>query len=58
MKRFLRENGLSLVLFWLFFLTLIFGQTLTGFRQYNEDQAEHGGERVEMGEYLHTGHFL
>ena len=58
MKRFLRENGLSLVLFWLFVLTLIFGQILTGFRQYNEDQAEHGGERVEMGEYLHTGHFL
>lgn len=58
MKRFLRENGLSLVLFGLFLLTLVFGQTLTGFRQYNEDQEEHGGEQVELGEYLQTGHFL
>ena len=58
MKRFLRENGLSLVLFGLFLLTFLFGQILTGFRQYNEDQAEHGGEQVEMGEYLQTGHFL
>jgi len=58
MKRFLRENGLSLVLLGLFFFTLVFGQTLTGFRQYNEEQAEHGGEPVEMSEYLRTGHFL
>jgi hypothetical protein len=58
MKRFLRENGLSLVLFWLFFSTFISGQCFTGLRQYNEEQAEHGGETVEMGEYLRTGHFL
>ncbi|MEA2559205.1 MAG: hypothetical protein QOH06_709 [Acidobacteriota bacterium] len=58
MKRFLRENGLSLVLFGLFLFTFLFGQISTGFRQYNEDQAEHGGEQVEMGEYLQTGHFL
>jgi hypothetical protein len=58
MKRFLRENGLSLVLFWLFFVTLIVGQSLSGLRQYNEEQEEHGGEQVQMGEYLRTGHFL
>ena len=58
MKRFLRENGLSLVLFALFLLTFILGQTLSGLRQYNEEQAEHGGEQVGLGEYLRTGHFL
>ena len=30
MKRFFRENGLSLVLFWMFFLTFLVGQTLVG----------------------------
>ena len=58
MKRFLRENGLSLVLFWLFFVTFIVGQSVSGLKQYNEDQEEHGGEQVRMGEYLRTGHFL
>jgi hypothetical protein len=58
MKRFLRENGLSLVLFWLFFFAFIVGQSLSGLRQYNEEQEEHGGEQVQMGEYLRTGHFL
>jgi len=58
MKRFLRENGLSLVLFSLFFLILALGQCLTGLRQYNEEQEEHGGEQVELVEYLRTGHFL
>jgi hypothetical protein len=58
MKRFLRENGLSLVLFCLFFLTFIVGQSFAGLRQYNEEQAEHGGEQVGLGEYLRTGHFL
>ena len=58
MKRFFRENGLSLVLFFMFLLILVLGQCLTGLRQYNEEQAEHGGQQVEMGEYLRTGHFL
>ena len=58
MKRFFRENGLSLVLFWLFFFTLMFGQSLTGLKTYNEEQEEHGGEQVTFGEYLQTGHFL
>jgi len=58
MKRFLRENGLSLVLFWLFLLSWIVGQSMAGLREYNEEQAEHGGEQVDFGEYLKTGHFL
>lgn len=58
MKRFLRENGLSLVLFWLFFVSFIFGQSLTGLKEYNQEQEEHGGEPVTIDEYLKTGHFL
>ena len=42
MKRFFRENGLSLVLFWLFFLTLIVGQSFSGLRQYNEETTDYG----------------
>ena len=58
MRRFFRENGLSLVLFWMFFLTFILGQTLAGQREYNQEQEEHEGEQVTFSEYLRTGHFL
>jgi hypothetical protein len=58
MRRFFRENGLSLVLFSLFFLILVFGQTLTGHREYNADQREHGRQEVGYAEYLGSSHFL
>ncbi len=38
MRRVLRENGLSIVWLGLFFLTLIFGQSVAGQREYNSDQ--------------------
>ena len=58
MRRFLRNNGLALVAFFLFFGTFALGQTLTGQHEYNEDQRAHGEEAVGVGEYLTTGHFL
>jgi hypothetical protein len=58
MKRFLRENGLSLVWFGLFFLAFIVGQTLAGHREYNSDQEEHGQPTVTYAEYLTTAHFV
>lgn len=58
MRRFFRENGLSLVLFWMFFLTFLVGQTAVGHREYNHEQEDHGGEQVSLSEYLRTGHFL
>src|SRR3712207_7607641 len=58
MRRFLRENGLSIVWLGLFFLTLIFGQTVTGHREYNSDQREHGRPEVTYAGYLTTGHFV
>ena len=57
MRRILRENGLSIVLFLLFLFSLV-GQTLTGHSEYNEDQQEHGQPTVGVVEYLATGHFV
>lgn len=58
MKRFLHENGLSIVLFGLFFLVFLFGQFATGYQQYNNDQRDHGQPTVTYSEYLTGSHFL
>jgi succinate dehydrogenase hydrophobic anchor subunit len=58
MRRLLRENGLSIVWLGLFFFTLVLGQTLTGHREYNSDQKEHGRPEATYVEYLGTGHFV
>jgi hypothetical protein len=57
MKKFVRDNSLSLVMFLLFFLTLGVGQTLTGQREYNNDQLAHDGQALSFLEYLRSGHF-
>ena len=57
MKHFFKNNGLSLVFFLLFVLSLI-GQAVTGLKQHNEEMKDEGGRIVSMGEYLTTGHFL
>jgi hypothetical protein len=58
MRRFLRENGLSLVLFFLFFGAFIVGQSVTGFLASNEERREHGRPAEGFGEYLLGSHFL
>ncbi len=58
MKRFLRENGLSIVTLGLFFLTFIAGQTFFGHREYNSDRVEHGLTPVALAQYLGSAHFL
>jgi hypothetical protein len=57
MRRILRENGLSIVLFGLFFFSLI-GQSITGLKEYNEDQKEHRQPTISYTQYLMTGHFV
>jgi hypothetical protein len=57
MSRFLRNNGLSLVMFALFFIFLG-GQSLAGWKHYNESQRQHGEEAVGWGEYVTTGEFI
>ena len=56
MRRFLRNNGLSLVLL-IVFLGTMFGQTVTGWFEHNETQRDHHEPEVGLGEYLKSGHF-
>ena len=56
MGKFFRNNGLSIVMFTLFFLFLA-GQTITGHAEYNQEQHDHGSEAISLGEYLGTGHY-
>ena len=57
MRRILKDNGLSIVLVLLFVLTL-FGHSIAGRLQYNEEQRDHGGVEASYGSYLVTGHFV
>jgi hypothetical protein len=56
-RSFLRDNGLSLVLLLLFLGTWV-GQWLTGWHEFNDQQAQHGRPLVGVIAYLATGHFL
>ena len=56
MPRFFRNNGLSLVLLFIFVVTML-GQTFTGLRAHNDDQRDHGQPQVSLHEYLVSGHF-
>lgn len=58
MRRFLRENGLSIIWLGLFFVTLIFGQSVAGHRHYNEEQREHGWPEGTYVEYVAGAHFV
>ncbi|MCW1912945.1 hypothetical protein OJ996_05140 [Luteolibacter sp. GHJ8] len=56
MKRFLRNNGLSLVLL-LLFLAFWAAQSVAGHHVYNDEQLQHGQPAVAYGDYLASGHF-
>jgi len=56
MRRFFRNNGLSIVLLLTFIATMV-GQTFTGLREYNGSRRDHGSSEVSLGDYLRTGHF-
>jgi uncharacterized protein DUF6766 len=57
MKRFLRDNGLSLTLFALFLLALV-GQAITGWCAQIEELRQHGSPPIGFLAYLTTGHFI
>ena len=57
MKKFLKNNSLSIVFLLLFIFTLC-GQIIFGFEVYNKEQLEDGAPTVAMGEYLTSGHFV
>jgi hypothetical protein len=57
MKNFIKDNGLSIVLFLLFAFSII-GQAITGHQEHNEETVEMGGQPEPFGKYLTSGHFL
>ncbi|MBL8687741.1 MAG: hypothetical protein JNL04_01500, partial [Rhodospirillaceae bacterium] len=57
MRRFLRDNGLSLALL-AFFLAFWVGQAIAGWQVFNDEQAVHGNAPVSLLAYLGTSHFL
>ena len=57
MRRFIRNQSLSIVLFTLFLLFLG-GQSIAGHLQNNEDLKEHSQPALTYTEYLGSSHFL
>ncbi|ANY83659.1 hypothetical protein BB934_36015 (plasmid) [Microvirga ossetica] len=57
MRRFLHDNGLSVVLFSLFLVSLI-GQALTGWKAHAEDLRIHDMPAIGLLSYLTSGHFI
>jgi len=57
MKRILRNNGLSIVVFGLF-LIFFLGESIAGHRAHNEDREQHNRPSVGYGTYVTSGAFL
>jgi len=57
MKKFLKNNGLSIVFFVLFVFSII-GQTVTGLKEHNQEMKDEGGQQLNLTQYLSSGHFL
>ena len=57
MRRWVRENSLSIALFG-FFVLFITAQSLTGWRSFNADQTEHHQRTLSYGSYLTSAHFV
>ncbi|RYZ29682.1 MAG: hypothetical protein EOO10_05470, partial [Chitinophagaceae bacterium] len=55
--KWFRNNSLSIV-FFLFFLLSIVGQSITGLKEYNNEMKEEGGQEVSMRQYFSSGHFI
>jgi len=55
-RRFLRDNGLSLF-FGVLFLATLFGQSIAGRSAHNEEQLEHGDQAVSWGRYVTSSDF-
>lgn len=56
MKKFFRDNGLSLVMFG-FFVIFLFGQSVAGHKVDNEERKEHRQPQLTYVEYFKHGHF-
>jgi hypothetical protein len=56
-RQFWRDNGLSLAMLALFVVCWL-GQSVAGWRHYNDDQQEHGQPAVGYGEYVRSPEFM
>ena len=57
MRDFFRNNGLTITLMALFAFSIV-GHSLAGWREYDDDQREHGQAAVGYSGYLTTGAFV
>jgi hypothetical protein len=57
MRRFLRNNSLSIVVVAAFLLIWLVGQTTAGLRTYNAEQRQDGESEISFARYLTTAHF-
>ena len=57
MRRFLRDNGLS-VFFLVLFLAALLGQSLVGLANNNEELSRHGQAAITYGEFVTSSAFL
>ena len=57
MKKVLKNNGLSIVFFVLFLISIV-GQCITGLKEHNEEMKDMGGQEIGMGQYITSGHFI
>ena len=57
MRRIFRENGLTIVMFGLFFFSFV-GQIITGHQDYNQELKDHKQPQLGYVEYLQSGHFI
>ncbi|MEO6490776.1 MAG: DUF6766 family protein [Ferruginibacter sp.] len=57
MKKMLRNNGLSLVLF-IIFIGCFLVQIFTGFKEHNRELEEDRAAKISISEYLASGHFI
>jgi hypothetical protein len=56
MRRFVRENGLSLV-FLAFFVLAVAGQAIAGWDEFNNDANAHSEATISLGRYLTSSSF-
>ncbi|GAB2948369.1 hypothetical protein GCM10027048_11580 [Hymenobacter coalescens] len=56
LRRFLYQNGLSLVVTTMVLVTLV-GQTLTGWHDYNDELQQLQLPKLSLGQYVQSGHW-
>ena len=55
--RFFYRNSLSIVFLLIFLLTLL-GQTVTGWKEHNQELQEENAPSLELSAYIQSGHFI